>query len=82
MGGTAAGQVGHDGLQLWAYFRLYFGLISYVDCDMDSYMPGGGGMLATDIEANRWSKTVPSTPLQLQLKLHYNSIQLHYTTLH
>jgi hypothetical protein len=34
-------------------------MISYVDCDvdcdMDSYMPGGGGMLTTDIEASRWS---------------------------
>ena len=37
-----------------------FHMISYVDCDvdcdMDSYMPGGGGMLTTDIEASRWSK--------------------------
>ena len=36
-----------------------FHMISYVDCDvdcgMDSYMPGGGGMLTTDIEASRWS---------------------------
>ena len=36
-----------------------FHMISYVDCDvdcdMDSYMPGGGGMLTTDIEAGRWS---------------------------
>ena len=38
-----------------------FHMISYVDCDvdcdMDSYMPGGGGMLTTDIEASRWSNT-------------------------
>ena len=38
-----------------------FHMISYVDCDvdcdMDSYMPGGGGMLTTDIEASRWSKS-------------------------
>ena len=39
-------------------------MISYVDCDvdcdMDSYMPGGGGMLTTDIEASRWSKLLCS----------------------
>ena len=45
----------------WLVMGHVFHMISYVDCDvdcgMDSYMPGGGGMLTTDIEASRWSKT-------------------------
>jgi hypothetical protein len=44
----------------WLVMGHVFHMISYVDCDvhcdMDSYMPGGGGMLTTDIEASRWSK--------------------------
>ena len=43
----------------WLVMGHVFHMISYVDCDvdcdMDSYMPGGGGMLTTDIEASRWS---------------------------
>ena len=43
----------------WLVMGHVFHKISYVDCDvdcdMDSYMPGGGGMLTTDIEASRWS---------------------------
>ena len=43
----------------WLVMGHAFHMISYVDCDvdcdMDSYMPGGGGMLTTDIEASRWS---------------------------
>ena len=45
----------------WLVMGHVFHMISYVDCDvdcdMDSYMPGGGGMLTTDIEASRWSNT-------------------------
>ena len=42
----------------WLVMGHVFHMISYVDCDvdcdMDSYVPGGGGMLTTDIEASRW----------------------------
>ena len=30
-------------------------MICNMHCDVDSYMPGGVGMLPTDIEASRWS---------------------------
>ena len=44
----------------WLVMGHVFHMISYVDCDvdcdMDSYMPGGGGKLTTHIEANRWCK--------------------------
>ena len=43
----------------WLVMGHVFHMISYVDCDvdcdMDSYMPGGGGLLTTDIEASCWS---------------------------
>ena len=32
---------------------------------MDSYMPGGGGMLTTDIEASRWSKECVQTSFMI-----------------
>ena len=63
----------------WLVMGHVFHMISYVDCDvdcdMDSYMPGGGGKLTTHIEANRWCNTFQICNLHLHF-LRWSTFQL------